>query len=143
MKNKIPSILMYLLAAWFVAVGIGEIMLNKVEDFPWVAALIDSADASVFDRPLDILTTGLGLLLVFVGSVLGVLAGAMTQSGRVLSATCLLAAGASLTQAFTLYSLGAPLPSLVIPGIAVLLVIISYVLARGALLEIEDYNSES
>jgi hypothetical protein len=82
MTDKMPSILMYLVSIWLIVVGVVDITFDQVQDLPWIARMIESDNLSSFDRPLDILTTWIGLLLISAGTTLAVLAGVIRESRR-------------------------------------------------------------
>ena len=94
--------------------------------------MIESDNLSSFDRPLDILTTWIGLLLISAGITLAVLAGVIRESRRARIGASVLGAGISLALAFTLYSVGAPASLLAGPALALLCITAAYILTRKA-----------
>ncbi len=118
--EKLPSFLFYVVAAWCIGIGLFNQTVDQVVDFPWVAASLEGMDLARFDPVLATWARWIGLNLIAAGVALILLAKNLGTSPSVVWAAGVLSVGVVGAQVVSAASLGAPLPLLLVPAVALL-----------------------
>lgn len=127
----LPTVLLCVVAAFFLLVGFVDISYSRFDDLPWAASFVEGIDdPSQFDRPIQVLTNWIGILLIVVACTLLVLALNLRRGAGYLVAAGILSVGTLLGQVSTLWIIGAPTALLALPTIMVLLSLTAVTLAR-------------
>ena len=116
--EKLPSFLFYVVAAWCIGIGLFNQTVDQVVDFPWVAASLEGMDLARFDPVLATWARWIGLNLIAAGVALILLAKNLGTSPSVVWAAGVLSVGVVGAQVVSAASLGAPLPLLLVPAVA-------------------------
>ena len=116
--SRLPSILFYVVAAWCVGIGIFNLTIDQVVDFPWVAETLEGTDLARFDPVLGAWARWIGLNLITAGITLVFLIKRLGTSRSVVWAAGVLSVGVVGTQLISGASLGAPGVLLLAPAAA-------------------------
>jgi len=126
----LPTILFCVVAAFFLVIGFVDISYDQFADLPWGATFVQGIDEPAqFDRPVEVLTSWIGVLLIVAACTLLVLAFNLRNGAAYLFAAAILAVGILLGQVATLWIIGAPRMLLAIPSTMILLSVTAVVLA--------------
>ena len=107
MATKLSTILFYLVGTYCIIVGAFNQTFTGAEDLPWVALALAGTDVTAFDPILALWAHWVGMFLITAGIVLIALTPVVHDSGRNLFAAGVLSSGTVGAQCFTVLSLGA------------------------------------
>jgi hypothetical protein len=114
MTRKVSKGLFYLLATWFVLIGLQNQTISGSQNFEWIAAALEGTDTTKFDPIMAKWAHWIGKTLIISGITLFLLIKDAYGAKSTLAAVSILTIGSVGAQLFTALSLGAHGPGIII-----------------------------
>ena len=128
--KRLPSTLLYLVAAWCIGIGTFNLTINQVVDFPWVAERLAGLELSRFDPVISTWAKWIGLNLIAAGATLVLLIRRLDEFPVLIWPVAVLSVGVIGAQIFGGGTLGAPPALLLVPATVLLLALVAVGLSR-------------